>query len=63
MKKCLVTGGCGFIGSALVKKLHMLGWQIDVVDDLSTGDLQSCMQLPIRNLMTDLLPYYEEYFE
>ena len=63
MKKCLVTGGCGFIGSALVKKLHTLGWQIDVVDDLSTGNLQSCMQLPIRNLMTDLLPYYEEYFE
>jgi len=63
MKKCLVTGGCGFIGSALVKKLHKSGWQIDVVDDLSTGDLQSCMQLPARNLMTDLLPYYEEYFE
>ena len=63
MKKCLVTGGCGFIGSALVKKLHQLGWQVDVVDDLSTGDLQSCMQVPARNIMTNLLPYYEEYFE
>ena len=63
MKKCLVTGGCGFIGSALVKKLHESDWQIDVVDDLSTGDLQSCMQVPTRNLMTNLLPYYEEYFE
>ena len=63
MKKCLVTGGCGFIGSALVKKLQQLGWMIDVIDDLSTGDLQSCMQVPTRNIMTNLLPYYEEYFE
>jgi len=63
MKKCLVTGGCGFIGSALVKKLHQSGWKVDVVDDLSTGNLQSCMQVSTRNIMTNLLPYYEEYFE
>ena len=39
MKKALVTGGSGFIGSNLVKKLSSQGWQVDIVDDLSNGDL------------------------
>ena len=40
MKKALVTGGCGFIGSNLVKKLVSLGWQVDIVDDMSNGHLE-----------------------
>ena len=63
MKKCLVTGGCGFIGSALVKVLCARGWQVDVVDDLSTGFLENVSQLKTRNLMPELLPFYERYFE
>jgi len=39
-KTCLVTGGCGFIGSNLVKRLHGDNWLIDVVDNLSTGSLE-----------------------
>ena len=39
MKKALVTGGCGFIGSNLTKKLVELGWEVDVVDDMSNGHL------------------------
>jgi len=35
--KCIVTGGAGFIGSSLVKKLLNLNWDVDVVDDLSGG--------------------------
>jgi len=35
MSKCLVTGGCGFIGSNLVDKLIELGNDVHVIDDLS----------------------------
>ena len=35
--KCLVTGGCGFIGSHLVDRLVELGHDATALDDLSTG--------------------------
>jgi UDP-glucose 4-epimerase len=37
LKVCLVTGGCGFIGTQLVKRLVAEGYAVTVVDDLSTG--------------------------
>lgn len=36
--KCLVTGGCGFIGSHLVDRLVDLGHEVVILDDLSTGE-------------------------
>jgi nucleoside-diphosphate-sugar epimerase len=36
-KTCLVTGGCGFIGSALVKKLVEEKITVHVVDNMSSG--------------------------
>lgn len=37
MKKALVTGGLGFIGSHLVDRLLADGWQVVVLDNLLTG--------------------------
>ncbi len=37
--RALVTGGAGFIGSTLVDRLLAEDWEVDVIDDLSTGTL------------------------
>jgi UDP-glucose 4-epimerase len=37
MKKAMVTGGGGFIGSYLVRSLVRGGWQVSVVDNLARG--------------------------
>jgi len=41
MGKILVTGGAGFIGSHLVDKLVEEGYEVRVVDNLSSGDLEN----------------------
>ena len=35
-KKVIVTGGCGFIGSNLVDELVKQGYEVIVIDDLSS---------------------------
>ncbi len=57
--RALVTGGCGFIGSNLVKKLVSLGWKIDVVDDLSNGDIENISPIDIRVVTPGLLNGYD----
>ncbi len=39
--RAVVTGGAGFIGSHLVAELLHRGFQVQVVDDLSTGSLDN----------------------
>lgn len=41
MTRCLVTGGAGFIGSHLAHALVEKGWDVRVLDNLSTGKLEN----------------------
>ena len=41
MKKCLVTGGAGFIGSNLTERLLGDGVQVRVLDNLTTGFMEN----------------------
>lgn len=41
MKKALITGGAGFIGSWLAEALLERGWTVQVIDDLSTGTIEN----------------------
>ncbi len=50
MKTALITGGCGFIGSNLAKELIKLGWQVDIVDNMSNGHLELLEGLKLRVL-------------
>jgi UDP-glucose 4-epimerase len=38
LKHCLVTGGCGFIGSHLVDRLLAEGHKVTVIDNLASGN-------------------------
>jgi nucleoside-diphosphate-sugar epimerase len=45
--RCCVTGGAGFIGSNLAEALVARGWNVTVLDDLSTGkreNLATCIE-------------------
>ncbi len=43
--RALVTGGAGFIGSHLCEVLLARGWQVQILDDLSTGSLDNIQHL------------------
>jgi UDP-glucose 4-epimerase len=44
-KHALITGGAGFIGSHLSEHLLKCGWQVTIIDDLSTGRLENVQHL------------------
>lgn len=47
--RALVTGGAGFIASTLVDRLLAEDWEVDVVDDLSTGSLANLADARARS--------------
>jgi UDP-glucose 4-epimerase len=46
--KALITGGAGFIGSHLSERLLEHGWEVFVLDDVSTGQLENIAHLRDR---------------
>jgi UDP-glucose 4-epimerase len=59
VKRALVTGGCGFIGSHLARGLLDDGWSVDLLDDFSRGvhdaDLRALLEHPeVRLVERDL---------
>lgn len=53
--RVLVTGGMGFVGSHLVKRLYSDGHTVDIVDDLSTGNPEVLCKLNVRESFPGLL--------
>jgi UDP-glucose 4-epimerase len=47
-RKALITGGAGFIGSHLAEALLAEGWEVYVLDDLSTGSEHNVTHLRAR---------------
>ena len=55
-KEILVTGGCGFIGSEIVKQLSQIGANVTIIDNLSSGKEKYIQGLSNVKLITaDLL--------
>jgi UDP-glucose 4-epimerase len=49
MTRVLITGGAGFIGSHLAERLLAIGYEVFVIDDLSTGSIRNIAHLKISD--------------
>ena len=45
MKRAVVTGGAGFIGSNLAEELANMGYEVVILDNLSTGNINNLSNL------------------
>lgn len=55
MKKVIVTGGAGFIGSHLTEELVKQGYYVTILDDLSTGKMENIEPL-LKNENVKFIP-------
>jgi UDP-glucose 4-epimerase len=53
-RRCLITGGAGFIGSNLIRALSWRGIKIRVLDNLSSGRAQDLENLPVELVVGDI---------
>ncbi len=51
--KALITGGAGFVGSHLVKRLLEGGDEVYVIDNLSTGSIENILNEPVLAELVD----------
>jgi UDP-glucose 4-epimerase len=64
MKRAIVTGGAGFIGSHIVDKLIDMGVRVTIIDDFSTGKKENinpaayCWKQDIATVDIDILTEY-----
>jgi len=58
--KVLITGGLGFIGSNLAKHLLSKGFLVDIVDDMSSGNLESIYGIDFRTIPVNFLQKYQD---
>tara|TARA_B100000401_G_scaffold438164_1_gene385689 strand:- start:612 stop:1586 length:975 start_codon:yes stop_codon:yes gene_type:complete len=52
--KCVVTGGCGFLGSHLVEKLVKENHKVTVIDNFSTGNKSNLSNLSVKIVRSDI---------
>ena len=53
-KRCLITGGAGFIGSNLIRALSRPGVEIRVLDNLTSGRAEDLDQVPVELVVGDI---------
>ena len=57
-KEVLITGGCGFIGSEIVKQLSLIGANVTILDNLSSGKEKYIKKFPnVKLIIGDLVDY------
>ncbi len=52
--RCIVTGGCGFLGSHLVEHLVKKNHEVIVIDNLSTGNIKNIKNLKVKFVKADI---------
>ena len=50
MKRAIVTGGAGFIGSHISELLVKKGYKVIVIDNFATGRLENLNKLPKKKI-------------
>ena len=55
MKKVLITGGAGFIGSNLSNFLAKKKYKITIIDDLSTGKKKNIKNKKINFVISNII--------
>lgn len=56
-KRILITGGAGFIGSALAKKLYQKNSEIIILDNFSTGRLENLSKAKFQSITGEITDY------